>query len=115
MHVGVELIGSVRRSTKFYERVKHKRHLIRRQYVRLTTHNQQRDLLLLLHQLCNLAGYLPERCLVTGPRPFKEVRAVFELQDDENGRLDLQDRQQGDDKSEGRVEVSSAIHIAEGC
>ena len=39
---------------------------------------------------------------------------MFELQDDENGRLDLQDRQQGDDNSDGRVEVSSAIHIAEG-
>ena len=40
---------------------------------------------------------------------------MFELQDDENGRLDLQERQQGDDNSNGRVEVSSAIHIAEGC
>ena len=57
---------------------------------------------------------MPERCLVTGPRPLKGS-AVFELQDDENGRLDLQDRQQGEDNSNGRVEVSSAIHIAEGC
>ena len=39
---------------------------------------------------------------------------MFELQDDENEQLDLQDRQQGDDNSDGRVEVSSAILIAGG-
>ena len=65
-------------------------------------------------QLCKLAGYLPERRLVTGPRLFKEIRALFELQDDENGQLNLQERQQGNDNKEGHVEVSSAILIDEG-
>ena len=39
---------------------------------------------------------------------------MFELQDDENKRLDLQERQQGDDNSDGRVKVSSVILIAGG-
>ena len=72
--------------------------------VRLTAQIEQPELLLLLHQLCNLAGYLPERCLVAD-RVLTKVRAVFKLQD-ENGRLDLQERQQGDDNKDGRVEVS---------
>ena len=39
--------------------------------VTLTTENQQREQLLLLHQACNPTGYLPERSLITGPRPFR--------------------------------------------
>mmetsp|Transcript_66330 Transcript_66330/g.205726 ORF Transcript_66330/g.205726 Transcript_66330/m.205726 type:complete len:202 (-) Transcript_66330:1761-2366(-) len=63
---------------------------------------------LLLHQLAELRGHLPEGLLVREGRPGEEVHAMLELQHDQDRRLPLQRREQRDDGLDGRLEDLAA-------